>query len=532
MTLSASGPLGGDVHVSGVAAAGGFSAAANGVLQLTAQPRPAGSLQIKATAADLKPLRVAMTGQPGDAVPVSAVAVVGITGADLSVRDLSVTAGKSAVRGRLDLKLASPVGIGGEIEADQADVAAILAMLTGTPTASGNTWSPDPFGPGAFARATGGIGFVVHRAALTPTYALRDLKGTMRLAPPAITLSNLEGGIAGGRFSGELSFQRNADELSARGRVALTGASADAAFASKKNGIDGQAALTLQGDGSGLSAVGLIGSLHGSGKISLRDARFGGVDTAAFNAAARASEDNAPLDAAKIRAAVNAAMEGGRIAVPQAEADITMAGGQINIANATMRAPGGATLSLSGMLDLKTQAVDANLKLTQPPPANALTQLPPELTVAVRGPLAAPERTLELSALMGWLTLRVTEQQTRRLESIEANRRNEDVGSAVRPASPAIRFIPAGVALETTNRIDAAPMFGSRTFDRIKPEASVVETPPSHADQGSASLSGVTPPSTPPAPHTDKPGTTSGTARAPSPSLLHLPLDLLFHSQN
>jgi hypothetical protein len=128
--------------------------------------------------------------------------------------------------------------------------------------------------------------------------------------------------------------------------------------------------------------------------------------------------------------------------------------------------------------------------------------------------------------------LRVTEQQTRRLESIEANRRNEDVGSAVRPASPAIRFIPAGVALETTNRIDAAPMFGSRTFDRIKPEASVVETPPSHADQGSASLSGVTPPSTPPAPHTDKPGTTSGTARAPSPSLLHLPLDLLFHSQN
>src|SRR6202044_2606275 len=133
---------------------------------------------------------------------------------------------------------------------------------------------------------------------------------------------------------------------------------------------------------------------------------------------------------------------------------------------------------------------DANLKLTQPSPANALTQLPPELTVAVRGPLAAPERTLDLSGLVGWLTLRVTEQQTRRLESIEANRRNEDVGSLVRPASPAIRFIPAGVALATANRVDAAGIFGSRTFDRIKAEASM-ETPPAHGDQGSASLTGT-----------------------------------------
>ena len=531
LTLSANGPLGGDVRVNALASAGGFSATANGVLHLTAQPGPVGSLQVKATAADLRPLRVATTGQPGDTVPVSASAVVGIAGTDLSVTDLSMTAGKSAVRGRLDLRLANPLGIGGEIEADQADVTAILALLTGTPTAGGSMWSPDPFGPGAFGYEAGDISFIVHRAALSPAYALRDFKGTMRFAPLGITLSNLEGGIAGGRLSGELSLQRNADELSARGRVALTGANAAAAFASKKNGVDGQLTFTLQGDGTGLSAIGLIGSLHGSGKIALRDARFAGVDTAAFNAAAHASEDNGPLDAAKIRAVVNAAMEGGRIVVPQADADITMASGQINIANATMRAQGGATLSLSGMLDLKEEAVDANLKLTQPSPANALTQLPPELTVAVRGPLAAPERTLDLSVLTGWLTLRVTEQQTRRLESIEANRRNEDVGSAVRPASPAIRFIPAGVALETANRVDAAPVFGSRTFDRIKPEASV-ETPPSHADQGSASLTGTPTTASPTGPRSDKSNTTSGTARVPSPSFLHLPLDLLFHSQN
>jgi hypothetical protein len=216
-----------------------------------------------------------------------------------------------------------------------------------------------------------------------------------------------------------------------------------------------------------------------------------------------------------------------------------MAGGEITIANANLRAQGGATLSLSGMLDLKAEAIDANLKLTQPPPASGLILLPPELTVAVKGPLAAPERTLDLSALMGWLTLRTTEQQTRRLESIEANRRNEDVGSITRPASPAIRFIPAGMALETMNHLDAAGVSGPRTFDRMRPEASA-ESPPSHvdlshADQGSAALTGTATPAspvTPAVPHSDKPNTTAGTARAPAPSLLRLPLDLLFHSQN
>jgi uncharacterized protein involved in outer membrane biogenesis len=544
MTLSASGPLGGDVHVNALAAAGGFSATADGVLHLTAQPAPTGRLQVKATAADLKPLRLALTGQPGDAVPVAASAVVGIAGADLSVTDLSMTAGKSAVRGRLHFKLANPLGVGGEIEADQADVPAMLAMLTGTPSAAGGAWSPDPFGHGAFGAQAGDVGFVIHRAALTPALALRDFKGTMRFAPPAITLSNLDGGMGGGRLSGELSLQRNADEVSARGRFVLTGANPDLAFASKRNGVDGQMTLTLQGDGTGLSPVGLIGSLHGSGKISLRDAHFGGIDTAAFNAAVHASEDNAPLDAAKIRAAVNASMDGGRLVVPQADAELTMAGGQITIANATLRAQGGATLSLSGVLDLKAEAIDANLKLTQPPPATGLILLPPELTVAVKGPLAAPERTLDLAALMGWLTLRTTEQQTRRLESIEANRRNDDVGSVMRPASPAIRFIPAGVALETANRIDAASLSGPRSLDRMRPEASA-ESPsshvdpshvdPGHADQGSASLTGSAGPANPASPavpRSDKPNTTAGTARASTPSLLRLPLDLLFHSQN
>ena len=76
---------------------------------------PSGSLQIRATAADLRPLYRLMTGQANAAVPISLSAIVGIAGPDISVTDLAMTAGKSSLRGRLDLKIGRPVGIDGEV---------------------------------------------------------------------------------------------------------------------------------------------------------------------------------------------------------------------------------------------------------------------------------------------------------------------------------------------------------------------------------------------------------------------------------
>ncbi len=113
MTITASGPLNGDVRVNGLATAGGFSAAAQGALRLGGDSVPTGSLQVKASAADLRPLRRALTGQPGAAITTSANAIIGFAGADLTLSDVVVTVGKAALHGRLDLKLSNPVAIGG-----------------------------------------------------------------------------------------------------------------------------------------------------------------------------------------------------------------------------------------------------------------------------------------------------------------------------------------------------------------------------------------------------------------------------------
>ena len=462
MTMSAAGPLNGDLHVSGLASAGGFSVTADGAIRLSGEQAPAGRLQVKASAADLRPLRRVMTGQAAPAaLPVSASAALTVAGATLSFTDLAVTSGKTTVRGHLALKLASPFGIDGEIKADEIDAAAMLAarcwgFQAAAPGATG-PWSPEPFGAGAFTAMNGAVTFKLDRAAFTPDLVARSLSGVMQLKPSEIILSNIDAALAGGRLAGELAFRHDAQEFSGHGRIEIVGANAGAILKSGANAVDGQLTVKLQGDSLGLSPEGFIGSLHGSGAVALADGHFAGIDTAAFDAAAKAADTSATIETPKIRAAVSAAIDNSRLAVPQGATDVTITGGQIRLAKATLQAQQRAELSVAGLLDLNNAALDARMTLSSPPAANALVQARPEFSVTVKGPLAAPVRTLDVSSLVGWLTLRSAELQTRRLESIEANRREEALGPVVRPASPAIRFVPLGTPLESAIQANAAP---------------------------------------------------------------------------
>jgi AsmA family/AsmA-like C-terminal region len=531
MTITVSGPLNGDVRVSCVASAGGFAAAAEGGLHLSGDSAPIGSLRAKASAADLRPLRHALTGQPGAAVATSASAIIGIAGADLTLTDLIVTVGKSPLRGRLDLKLASPIVIGGDVAAEDVDAAAAAALLLGLPSAVPNAakpWSPAPVGPGAFGAVNGAVTFKFDRAALTPALVARDFKGIVQFQSPEIALRDLDARLAGGHLTGGLTFRHDPQAFAAHGYVELAGANAAAIIASNSNAIDGVLSAKLQGESQGLSPEAIVGAFHGGGTVALTGSRFAGINPAVFDAAMRLADHGGTIDAPKIRIAVSAAMDNGRLVVPKAEAEVTIAAGQMRLSNAKLQAQSGAELLLDGVLDLNNAAVDARVTLSGQPAGNALIPTRPELAVAVKGPLTAPERKLDMSSLIGWLTLRATEQQTRRLESLEANRRPDVLGDAIRPPLPSVRIIPQGTPLEINNHANAAaaPAFGTNAFDRLRsevPAAATAAPPASPATKPAISIA---------APGAEKTTATTGTAQpAPLPGLRSL-LNSLFHSQN
>jgi hypothetical protein len=153
----------------------------------------------------------------------------------------------------------------------------------------------------------------------------------------------------------------------------------------------------------------------------------------------------------------------------------------------------------------------------------------------VKGPLAAPERRLDVAALVGWLTLRATEQQTRRLESLEANRRADVLGDFARPAPPSLRFVPRGTALEINNHANpaAAPASGTNGLDRLRseiPTAVAAPAPPSSAPSRSP---GVSKPLAPGAtPGADRATAAAGAAQPTPQQGLRSLLNSLFGSQN
>jgi large subunit ribosomal protein L24 len=251
-----------------------------------------------------------------------------------------------------------------------------------------------------------------------------------------------------------------------------------------------------------------------------------------------ADQNGGAVDAAKLRAAANAAMDNRKLGVAKADAEVTIAGGQVRMANAVLPAQDGAQLAVDGTLDLKAASIDAQLALSAEPVANALILARPELAVTLKGPLAVPDRKLDIYALLGWLSLRAAEQQTRRLESLEANRRADVLGDLARPVPAAMRFVPQGTVLEINNHANAAaaPPPGTNLLDRLRPEAlppaavsplTIAPPPIGKPANPSASVPDKTTDKT-----NDRASAASGAVRpAPLPGLRSL-LNSLFGSQN
>jgi large subunit ribosomal protein L24 len=357
----------------------------------------------------------------------------------------------------------------------------------------------------------GAVTFTLDHAAFTPALVANNLKGVAQFRPGEIALQNIAGGLAGGHITGELAFRRNADGLISHGHIVLADADAATVLQTDKKILDARLALKADFDSFGANPSALVRATHGSGTIALADAHIAGLDPAAFVAAISAADQGTTIELAKIQPAVNAALAGGHLAAPQGDATMTITDGKVGVANVTLPAQDGAALAFSGALDLNTGAVDARLTLSAPPPAHALILVRPDLAVTLKGPLAAPARTLDVSALTGWLTQRAIELQSRRLESIEANGRQDVIGRAVRPDFPVVRTVPAGGIVEFAGSASASP-FGARGLDLLQTEA------PAAAVTGSTAANKPRPapqPSQPAAPQTAGP-----------------PLDLLFRPQN
>jgi large subunit ribosomal protein L24 len=417
LTLKTSGPARGEWRIDGKLTAGGLEAGASGTVQPFAD-NPTAALRATIARADAAPLR---SGERA-ALPITFAGDVALTAKDLTLSDIDASVAGAAIRGKLALTLPAPRRLQGEIEADNIDAAGLIAAAIGMPAPAGNSgnaawvWSSEPFAGGMFGDYGGQIALKARRVDVLPRLTASEFRASLRFSRQEFAFDDMTGAVAGGRLTGALSFRTAADGLKAKAKISLTGVDAASLLPpGARPPVTGSLAFSADVEGAGLSPVALIGSLQGSGKIALSDAQFAGLDPRAFDAATRAVDQGLAIDAARISDMVSKALDSGQLAVIRAEGTIAVSAGQMRLRDVTADSKD-ATLSLSGNLDLTDGSLDARLVLSGSGQAAGAR---PDIFMALKGPVAAPARSIDVSALTGWLTLRAIENQSRQLREIE-----------------------------------------------------------------------------------------------------------------
>jgi uncharacterized protein involved in outer membrane biogenesis len=448
LTLSAGGPLRGDWRLESKLKAGGLEADATGNAHPFADV-PSLDLRAAIVRADAAPLRTA-----DGALPVAITSHIKLGGDDVSFDDIGGTIAGSSVHGKLALTLSTPHRLQGDIEADRIDGVGLVAAAIGMPHQSPEkdaiwNWPSEPFGLGGFGDFAGAVTIKARHVGLLPQLAGRDFRATLTFGKDEFALDNIAAALAGGRMSGQVSFHASSSGgLRTHVKVAL--ADGDAVGLLRTAGpppVSGRLAFAGELDGVGLSPSALVGSLKGNGKVTLTKAHFANLDPRIFSAVTRAVDHGLPIDPGHVSKYVSRALEGGRLPVKRAVGEFTVSAGQLRM-NKFAVDSADLRLSTAGNLDLTDGALDLRLVLSGLTEQDGAT---PDIFIALKGPVSAPQRSIDVSALTGWLTLRAVDNQTKRLREIE--RRTPRQLPALQPAPQAAPAQP----LPPKSNIELAP---------------------------------------------------------------------------
>jgi hypothetical protein len=495
-TLGAGGKLTSALTVDAAFAGAGLDATTSGSLAWTAEG-PKGAVAVAIAAADIKPLR-----RPnGSPVGVNLAGRLSLDGAKVQVADLKGNVAGSSVAGQLSVSSTNPVAVEGRIDVDRLDLPSLLGLALGLPTPAGRSagWQTEPFAAAPPLELTGRIAFSARSTVLAGGLVSEGVHGELVLQPGAVNLEGLEGRLADGRLTGAAHLQLGASGASLQSDVTLTGADLNALLASPTR-PGGRASLQLQAAGSGRSPAALIGALRGGGTLSIDSLQVAGLDPGAIGVAMRAADQGMAVDTFRIGDVVAAGLDRGPLALPRIAGGFTIADGRASFGEVS--APvAGTEFSASGTYDLSAATLDLRLALAGTGSEEGPSGLRPRIDIAVKGPIEAPRRQVDVSALVGFLTLRAVDREAKHLEAAEreakrlqaiareAKRRDEvEAARRAREQGGGALLTPGGDA-STSGTLAPAPAQGA-TPAAPAPNAA----PPAANAPASGALPGLPPP--------------------------------------
>jgi large subunit ribosomal protein L24 len=423
---SANGPVAGDLAVNVKLSGADFDASADGKARLTDLGLQ-GNANVTLSATDVPGLR-----RPTP-FPLTARARLALMdGAQVAVTDFEGRAGTTNLRGRGQLVLGEPLRVDANLTADQIDLPTIVADIIGMPPPAGEpaAWPTQPFQP--WTRLAGRVAVMAQQAVLTPSLSATSVRGMLTIAPQDVAIDGLSGSMAAGTLSADARFHAAPGGLSVHSRVSLTNADvATLLLGSAQTAVSGRLSTKLEMDGTGSNPAVLVGSLSGSGSVTLENVQIAGVDPKAIDIASRAFERGTAVTPTRIGDMVARIMDQGSLSVPWVTAPLAVTAGRIRLGK-LVTPPQSNDLAASASFDLIDSTLDARLTVSGVPEAGQR----PEVSIVLKGPAAAVRRSVDVSALTNWLTLRSADREAKQVEAAERAAKQLEKLNASRSGQP------------------------------------------------------------------------------------------------
>ncbi|WP_261616217.1 AsmA-like C-terminal region-containing protein [Microbaculum marinisediminis] len=375
----------------------------------------------------------AMLALAGIAVPPDGGTALRVDGT-LSVTDdiwrmsgLTIGHGGDPVTGALTVDLGGAERIvGGRLETARIDLAWLLGALVGADAVQfPDAAYGDPAWPSMAlipARKPGWRGRIeLH----TPEFTLFDdlaLKGAETIFSfdaRRVSLETLRGDLVGGRLVAgfDLTEADGVAVLSGRAELA-DGRLEEIVWKERGRAVaTGAVSAGVEFDGRGRSLAAIVASLSGTGSFKVTDGALRRFNPNAFDQIVSAADAGLDLTEDRVRQTFAAHLDSGSLPFETLEGAFSITSGILRAS--TIRIDAEALTSFaSATVDLPVLGLDSEWTLrTDAEEEGGRSR---EVGVVFAGPIDAPTRQIDVSPLLGYLTVRAFEQEVERLETLQS----------------------------------------------------------------------------------------------------------------
>ena len=400
--------------------------------------RAADATRLAALAGLAPPLKLA-------GVPVAGTLKMSVVDGKLAMDNIALKLGNNRLTGQIAL---GGAGAGrrveGKLNADELSVPTLLGPLldqrlgvagAAESAVSGrqSPWPDEPFDGAMFDAFEGSLSLTAKRLLLAEGIALSEAGIDIGFSSGRLDLTRIEGGCLGGHCSAALRIDRVPAGVELNGSVRVAGGTlqALAGGGNIKSRVSGTIGGEIKFASKGTSPRSVLSVLHGSGTLTLGQARLAmvwpGAITAAAEAALGADADKLP---AIVAHALATGLAAGELPLPATVA-VEIADGRLSMKPLVLDSAAGRAEG-SASLDLRSLNFESEWRLEQRPPAPNEKPALPSVSVSYRGPVAAVgtlEPRIVSDALERELAVRRMERDVEELEKLrkldEARRREE-----------------------------------------------------------------------------------------------------------